>query len=98
MEDIELDDLSSIAHLNKNYLVRQFKNSFGISPIAYLIKIRMEYAKKLLIESNLPIKNIATYCGYKDSSFFNFYFKKTFNISPASYRKAQQTDSQYDTK
>jgi AraC-like DNA-binding protein len=98
MEDIELDGLSSIAHLNKNYLVRQFKNSFGISPIAYLIKIRMEYAKKLLTESNLPIKTIATHCGYKDPSFFNFYFKKTFNISPASYRKAQQTDSQYDTK
>lgn len=86
MDEINLDDLAAIAHLNKNYLVRQFKKRFGISPIAYLIRIRMEYAKKLLTESNIPVKTVAAECGYKDSSFFNFYFKKTFNISPAAYR------------
>ena len=48
MEEISLNDLADIAHLNQNYLVRKFKNRFGISPISYLIQIRMEYAKKLL--------------------------------------------------
>ena len=91
MEEIKLDNLADLAHLNKNYLVRQFKKTFGVSPITYLIKIRMDYAKKLLTESNLPIKIIASHCGYKDPSFFNAYFKKTFNISPALYRKSQQT-------
>ena len=92
MDQITLDCLSIVAHLNKNYLVRQFKNRFGISPIAYLIKIRMEYAKKLLSESNLPVNEVASACGYNDPSFFNFYFKKTFKISPAAYRHSQQTD------
>lgn len=92
MEDIKLDDIAAIAHLNKNYLVRQFKKAFGISPISYLIKIRMDYAKKLLVESNLPIKTIAAYCGYNDPSFFNSYFKKTFSITPASYRRSQQIE------
>lgn len=77
MEEISLNDLANVAHLNKNYLVRQFKNRFGISPISYLIKIRMEYAKKLLAESNLTVKAIATECGYNNPSFFNYYFKKT---------------------
>jgi AraC-like DNA-binding protein len=90
-EEISLNDLADVAHLNKNYLVRQFKNRFGISPISYLIRIRMEYAKKLLVESNLPVKAVAAECGYTDSSFFNYYFKKTFNISPAAYRHSQQT-------
>lgn len=94
MEEISLDDLAAVAHLNKNYLVRQFKNRFGISPIAYLIKNRMEYAKKLLSESNLTVKTIAAKCGYNDPSFFNYYFKKTFSISPAAYRRSQQTDAQ----
>ena len=93
MEEISLNDLADVAHLNKNYLVRQFKKRFGISPISYLIKIRMEYAKKLLAESNLTVKAIAAECGYNDPSFFNYYFKKTFNISPEAYRRSQQTDT-----
>ena len=86
-EDIRLDDLASMAHLNKNYLVRQFHKIYGISPISYLIKIRMDYSKKLLTESNLPVKLVASECGYNDPSFFHSYFKKTFHMSPAEYRR-----------
>ena len=89
-EELRLDDLASIAHLNKNYLVRQFKRKFGISPINYLINIRMEHAKKFLAETNLPIKTIASNCGYTDPSFFNSYFKKHFSITPVAYRISQQ--------
>ena len=94
MEEIKLDDLAAIVHLNKNYFVRQFKKAFGISPISYLIKIRMDYAKKFLAESTLPIKTVAALCGYNDPSFFNSYFKKAFNVSPAAYRRSQQADVQ----
>ena len=80
MEEIRLENLASVAHLNKNYLVRQFKKTFGISPIAYLIHVRMEHAKKLLIETDLPVKTIAVSCGYTDPSFFNIYFKKMYSV------------------
>ena len=89
-QDISLDILAQVVHLNKSYLARQFKKEFGMSPIAYLIKVRMDYAKKLLTESTLPVKAVAALCGYNDPSFFNFYFKKTFGISPAAYRHARQ--------
>ena len=92
-EDITLDTLASVAHLNKNYLVRRFKKTFGISPISFLIKVRMDYAKKLLSESNLPIKTVAAMSGYNDPSFFNFCFKKSFDISPAKYRALRQTNN-----
>ena len=87
-EELRLEDLAAVAHLNKNYLVRLFKKRFGISPVAYLIKIRMDYAKKLLSESDLPVKTVAAACGYRDPSFFNAYFKKLFQISPAAYRRS----------
>ena len=90
MNKITLDDIAAVAHLNKNYLVRQFKKTFGVSPISYLINIRMDYAKKLLVESDLSVKSIAVSCGYNDPSFFNTYFKKTFNVSPEAYRRSQQ--------
>ncbi len=92
-EKITLDALADVAHLNKNYLVRQFKKVFGVSPIAYLIKIRMDYAKKLLSESSSPIKTVAAECGYTDAAFFNTYFKKTYSVSPAAYRRMQQIDT-----
>lgn len=92
MEEINLNQLGSIAHCNKNYLVRQFKKKYGIAPISYLIKIRMDYAKKLLTESKLPVKSIAIECGYNDPVFFNAYFKKTFQISPTNYRRLQQVN------
>jgi len=94
-EDISLDDISAVAHMNKNYLVRKFKNNYGISPISYLIKLRMDYAKKLLAESDIPIKVIAASCGYSDPSFFNSYFKKTFHITPAAYRQLHQESNKH---
>lgn len=92
-EEIKLDELASVVHLNKNYLIRQFKKKFGISPISYLINIRMEHAKKFLIETDLPIKVIASNCGYNDPTFFNSYFKKCFSVTPVTYRLSHQNIS-----
>ena len=88
MEEIRLDQIASIVHLNKHYLIRQFKKEFGVSPIAYLINVRMERAKKLLTETDLPIGVVAATCGYTDSAFFTSYFKKMCGESPASYRRS----------
>jgi YesN/AraC family two-component response regulator len=85
-EEIRLDDIAGHIHLCKNYLVRQFKKAYGVSPISYLIRVRMDYAKKLLLETNLPIKTVAAECGYNDPAFFNYYFKKTFSVTPKAYR------------
>lgn len=90
MEKICLDDLAQMVHLNKNYLVRQFKKSFGVSPIAYLINVRMKHAKKLLLETDMPIQTIAFYSGYTDPAFFNFYFKKLYSVTPAIYRLSKR--------
>ena len=92
-EEIKLEDIANVAHLDKTYFVRQFKKYFGTSPIAYLIKYRMDYAKKLLQETTLPIKTIAIESGYSEPTFFNTYFKKTFSITPEEYRKSFQTKS-----
>ncbi len=87
-EEIKLDDLADIVHLSKHYLVRLFRENFNTSPINMIIKLRMEYAQKLLAETNLSIKEIAASCGYKDPSFFNRYFKKNFTMTPDAYRQA----------
>ena len=85
-ENITLDTLSEMTHINKHYLARKFKKRLGIPPISYLIQIRMDNAVRMLIETDFPIKEICSLCGYDDASFFNYYFKKLYDITPAQYR------------
>lgn len=85
-ENITLETLSDIAHINKNHLIRKFKKRFKVSPISYLIQYRLDMAKKLLSKTDLPIKTIVLQCGFNDYSYFCSIFKKTFAVTPAQYR------------
>lgn len=90
-ERITLDDLSSVAHINKNHLIRKFKDKLNISPIAYLIQYRLDISKRLLSKTDLPINSIAMQCGFSDYSYFCMIFKRTFSTTPAQYRAKKTT-------
>ena len=64
-----------------------FKKALGITPTKYIIKLRMQYAIELLENSDMPINEIATMCGYKDANFFIRTFKETLKVPPLVYRK-----------
>lgn len=64
-----------------------FKKALGITPTKYIIKLRMQYAIELLENSDMPIYEIATMCGYKDANFFIRTFKETLKVPPLVYRK-----------
>lgn len=87
-EDITLELLSEKAFMNKYYLVHAFKQYKGISPINYLIRLRIEEAKELLETTNYPISQISDVCGFSSQSYFSQVFKKTTEKTPNEYRKA----------
>ena len=64
-----------------------FRKVFGVPPKQYISIRRLFHAKLLLMESSLPIKEIAAQCGYRDEFFFHRIFKKYTGIPPAKYRK-----------
>ena len=64
-----------------------FKKALGITPTKYIIKLRMQYAIELLENSDIPINEIATMCGYKDTNFFIRTFKEILKVPPLVYRK-----------
>ena len=86
-EDISLDSLSSSMYISPTYMSKLFKQETGESPINYLIKIRMEKAKELLLKDELSIKEIATSVGYQDAYHFSKLFKKYTGLSPSDYMK-----------
>lgn len=87
MEDITLDDLAQLAGLSAAYFSKLFKAVEGVNYIDYLTQIRIDKSKKLLINTNMSIKSIASAVGYIDEKYFRKLFKKTVGIKPSEYRK-----------
>ena len=86
-ENITLDTLAAITHMNKYYMVHAFKKYKGTSPINYLISRRLNEARHLLETTDYPIAKIAQAAGFSSQSYFSQVFRKELNITPAQYRK-----------
>ena len=69
---------------------RKFRAATGAPPHEYVLHARVAEAKRLLGESDLPIKSIAQRLGYNDVYFFSRQFKKFAGVPPALYRKSRQ--------
>ena len=67
-EEISLNLLADVFHLNPQYIGQLFKNEIGVNFLSYLTNIRMERAKKLLVSTDLPVSEVAQRSGYADSA------------------------------
>lgn len=86
-QDITLDSLAEITHINKFYLAHSFTECVGQSPISYLTERRLAACKELLSSSNLSVTQIATSAGFSSQSYFSQIFNKKVGMSPRQYRK-----------
>ena len=86
-EKITIEDMAEIVDLNPVYLGSLFKKEIGLNFSSYLIKVRIDAAKSLLVETNYTIAAIGSEVGYKDTRYFSQLFEKTVGIKPALYRK-----------
>ncbi|HEK4626479.1 AraC family transcriptional regulator [Clostridioides difficile] len=84
-EHIILDELSTIAGMNKYSLLRNFTKLKGITPYRYLENIRVNKAKKLLEKSVEPI-DAAIQTGFVDQSHFTNFFKNFIGLTPKQYQ------------
>ena len=76
-------------YMNENfYLVHAFKQYKGVSPINYLIRLRVQQAKELLETTNYSIAQISDSCGFSSQSYFSQVFKKACGMTPNAYRKS----------
>lgn len=85
--DFSLEELSDRVHVSKYHLCRQFKQSFGVSPIQYHLDSRIDKAKELLVTTNMSISDIAETVGFQSIYSFSRAFKKRENIPPSIYRR-----------
>ncbi len=86
-EDIKLEQLSTMAYMNKFHLISEFKQSYRVTPIEYLILKRVEISKNLLISTNHSMEEISSIVGFNSQSYFNQVFKKKTGQTPSQFRK-----------
>ncbi|ODM27354.1 AraC family transcriptional regulator [Acetivibrio mesophilus] len=88
--DISLKDIARYVFLSTSYFTRAFKEEMGISPINYLLQVRVERAKELLKDTDSRISDIALSVGFSNQQRFNDIFKKYVKLTPLQYRKNVQ--------
>lgn len=92
-ENISLDQLSALAHVNKYYLVHAFGREYGVSPISYLIGRRIQESKYLLGDTDHSLSQISHMLGFSSPSYFSQSFRKLEGVSPMEYRRQRKSSS-----
>jgi transcriptional regulator GlxA family with amidase domain len=92
-----LDNHFSVAHpveemikrsrLAERTFKRRFTQATGLTPLAYVQRLRIEDAKRRLERTDAPIDEISWQVGYEDPAFFRRLFKRTTGLAPGAYRK-----------
>ena len=85
--NLSVSNLSELVSMSHFHFLRTFKNVYGISPYQYIKSIRIEKAKYLISETDLPISEIACAVGFQESTALYPILKKELSQTPLTYRK-----------
>lgn len=85
-DNIHVEDIANALNISYRSLARRFKNETGITISDQLTKMRIDAAKQLLKDSNMPLYDIAAAVGYENEFYFSKMFKKAEGIPPSKYR------------
>ena len=88
-EEISIENMAKLCFYSKSYFMKFFKESMGISFIAYLNNYRLEIAARMLKAADDNILAISSACGFDNLSYFNRSFKNKYGVTPGKYRKQQ---------
>ncbi len=87
-EELSLADLAACLHVTPAHLCRLFQRAFSLTPVEYLMRVRIRKAKHLLIgEPSLKVGAVARLVGYRDESHFCSLFRRLEHMTPGDFRK-----------
>ena len=87
-EPLCLEQLAGAVGLGLWSFTRRFRDSFGCTPHRYLVERRLERARELLLRSAMPVKEVASVCGFADQAHMTRLFKERLNATPGSLRRS----------
>ena len=88
LDNINLSQLSELACISSRHFVRIFKKNYKVTPMEYIIQMRLNHSAVLLKETSLPISLVATESGFNDHNYYSRKFREVFKVSPTLYRNS----------
>lgn len=88
-QNIRAEELGNLMGVSQNRIRKAFKEQYHITAAHYLLELRMLKARKMIIDENIMIKEIAIECGYEYVQNFTRAFKKKFGVSPENMRNGR---------
>jgi AraC family transcriptional regulator len=82
-------DLAALVRLSPGHFSRTFLNTFGCSPLEYIMRRRMERAQGLMLSTDSPLAQIALDCGLADQAHFSRLFRRVVGECPRVWRRAR---------
>jgi AraC family transcriptional regulator len=90
---LSIGALASLARLSNTYFTRAFKTSLGCTPHTYIIERRVEQAKRILLDSDAPLSQIALDCGMADQAHLSRLFRRLVGETPSVWRRRNRAPS-----
>ncbi|MBD2256037.1 AraC family transcriptional regulator [Pseudanabaena sp. FACHB-2040] len=84
-DEISLGSIAAHLNMSRFHFCRLFKESMGVTPYQYLLQMRIEQAKHLLLKDNSRVAEVAVETGFADQSQLSRHFKRLVGISPKQF-------------
>lgn len=88
-DDIDMEHIAAAMSLSRKQLRTRVMAITGLSLVAYVLQVRLNYARRMITTTSTPVTTIAARCGFQTPSHFSKAFKQQFGVSPQQYRKGQ---------
>ena len=96
--DLTAADLAQRIGMSQSRFFEVYRKTFHVTPVQDIINMRVENAKRLLAETDIPVSEIAFRCGYANLTHFNRQFKSTTHTTPSAYREKCKNNKKSEVK
>ena len=85
---IGVQDMARVAKMSRFHFSRQFDQARGVTPGRFLATLRIERAKRLLVDSELSVNEVAPLCGFADANYLCKVFRREYGVSPGRFKSS----------
>ena len=86
-DDIDMEHIAAALSLSRKQLRTRVMTITGLTPVAYVLQVRLNYARRMIANEDESLTTIASKCGFQNLSHFSKAFKQQFGVSPMQFRK-----------
>ena len=86
-DDIDMEHIAAALSLSRKQLRTRVMTITGLTPVAYVLQVRLNYARRMIANEDESLTTIASRCGFQNLSHFSKAFKQQFGVSPMQFRK-----------